>query len=360
MGKICITTLIKSQYRQLREWIDFHKLVGVDHFFLCQDVGSIMGFDLVRRLLADYIAEGTVTLYDARTLFSETAPYRSRPIARPFYDLVLRQLKAMADQGGYTWQICADVDDFFVPIAHGTLPRFLERFNPSEITGIMLSGKLFGFGNAEDIPLYNPESIVDSCRSVLFNKNEIKSISSIESSTGMHVHHPIGTKPLVNPEGKVTDFLKPVESYKLAFHAYYVQPSLERLNNMWLHASLYYADTKSANAQRARRDISVNRYTNNEWINWPNKDHFDPNVTSDEVINLYNLRKQGLLPPEPVIEPEPEVIVSAPEPETSSAEAETVPASETTETSESVPPAEQSSESESSEADTVEPASEPS
>jgi hypothetical protein len=297
--RICAVSLFKSLQRQLIEWLDYHFLVGIDHFYLCQDVSSNIEMRLSERLLEPYITDHRVTLYDARELFPNTVNLHYGKRQRPFYDLVLKQLRALRELNSYEWMICLDVDDFFVPKVHGTLPLFLEQFNSDEITGIMLNGMIFGSGNSDDISIFTPASVIETCQSYLMNKNYVKSIGSIKHSTFWHAHHPMGDKPLVNAEQKPTDFVNPIESYNVAFCAHYIQPSLESLNLKWQNANYPYSE--AVDAQRAERDIAMNRFLNNEWINYPQKDKFDPNIKSTVVLDLYNLRKQGLLP-EPVVE----------------------------------------------------------
>ncbi|MDR2117373.1 MAG: glycosyltransferase family 92 protein [Planctomycetaceae bacterium] len=311
MAKICAVALFKSCQRQLLEWIDYHTLVGIEHFYLCQDVSSNIEMRMSQRLLAPYIEEHRVTLYDARELFSSTVGQSYATRRRPFYDIVLHQLQTLQELNPYEWMTCLDIEDFLVPKVHGTLPLLLEQFDPDNITGVMFNGMAFGYGNSDDIPVFTPDSIIDSCRSYLINENCIKSIGSIKHSTYWHAHHPVGNKPLVNPEGKATDFVNPVASYTLAFFAHYLQPSLEVLNLKWQNANYPYPDGREH--QESRRNIVMNRFLNNEWVNYPKKNKFDPNVTSSAVVDLYELRKQGLLPEPPVPEPTPE---PAPEVET--------------------------------------------
>jgi hypothetical protein len=260
-----------------------------------------------------YIQDHRVTLYDARSLFPNTVNQSLATRQRPFYDLVLHQLQALKDLNPYEWMTCIDSDEFLVPKVHGTLPLFLEQFDPNEVTGIAFNGLMFGHGNTANIPALTADSVIESCQAVLTNEKSIKSIGSIAHSTYWHAHHPMGDKPLVNPEGHPTDFVKPVASYNVAFYAHYIQTSLESLNAKWQNANYPYPD--NTDELRALRDIAMNRFKNNEWINYPNKDKFDPAVTSTVVLDLYNLRKQGLLP-EPVVEPTVEPVVEQTEPVT--------------------------------------------
>jgi hypothetical protein len=298
---ICAATIFKSEHHSLLEWIDYHTLVGIDHFYICQDVCSDIEMAMTQRLLREHIISGLVTLYDARTLFPNTIGQSVDKRRRPFYDLVLTQLKVLQDLNKYDWMTCLGVNDFLVPKVHGTLPRLLESFDPNEITGVAFNCVQFGCGNSSDIPIYTPNSLIASSQSVLSNEATIASIGSIKHSIYWHVQHPVGDKPLVTPKGETTSYENITVSYDVAFFAHYIQPSLELLNAKWRDGDYPYPG--EAERRRSLRDIAMNRFTNNEWVNYPKKDKFDPNVKSTEVFDLYNLRKAGLLPEIPETPP---------------------------------------------------------
>jgi hypothetical protein len=245
--------------------------------------------EMSQRILEPYIREKRVTLYDARVLFPKTLKQSHSSRQRPFYDLVLKQLHALQDLNPYVWMTCLDSDEFLVPKAHGTLPKFLEHFDAEVITGIMLNGRLFGYGDSDAIPIFTPPSIIESCTAVLSNGRAIKSIGSVKHTAFWHAHHPMGDKMCVSPEGMATDFENPVASYDIAYYAHYIQPSLEALNAKWQNAN--YPFSEDNDNQRSRRDIAMNRFTNNKWINFPNEDKFDPTITSTDVCDLFNRQK---------------------------------------------------------------------
>ena len=60
MRYICVCAIFRDEADYLEEWIEFHRLVGVERFFL-YDNGSTDGFGDV---LAPYVREGTVVLHD--------------------------------------------------------------------------------------------------------------------------------------------------------------------------------------------------------------------------------------------------------------------------------------------------------
>ena len=58
--KLAVTAIIKNESRYLSEWIDYHLLVGIEHFYLYNN-GST---DSTAEVLKPYIESGTVSLID--------------------------------------------------------------------------------------------------------------------------------------------------------------------------------------------------------------------------------------------------------------------------------------------------------
>ena len=57
---LSVCAIYRNESRYLREWIEFHRLVGVERFFLYDNLSE----DDHRTILAPYVEEGTVTLHD--------------------------------------------------------------------------------------------------------------------------------------------------------------------------------------------------------------------------------------------------------------------------------------------------------
>jgi Glycosyltransferase family 92 len=58
---LSIGAIFKDEAEYLREWIEFHRLVGVEHFYLYDNESA----DDPERILAPYVDSGLVTLYQA-------------------------------------------------------------------------------------------------------------------------------------------------------------------------------------------------------------------------------------------------------------------------------------------------------
>ncbi len=56
--KVSIVAIIKNEADYLDEWINYHKLIGVDHFYIFNNEST----DNTKKILQKYVKEGTVTL----------------------------------------------------------------------------------------------------------------------------------------------------------------------------------------------------------------------------------------------------------------------------------------------------------
>lgn len=105
--ELSIAAIMKNEGPYLKEWLDFHILVGVEKFYL-YDNGST---DNTGEILKPYIERGIVDY----TFFPGRA--QQRPA---YYDVIRKH----ADDT--RWMALIDLDEFLVPVNHKTLPEFLR------------------------------------------------------------------------------------------------------------------------------------------------------------------------------------------------------------------------------------------
>jgi hypothetical protein len=118
--------IFRNEARYLAEWIDFHRLVGVDRFFL-YDNGSE---DRPLEVLAPYLAEGSVELRPWPTPFHLRA-------ARLAYADCLERVRGKA-----RWLTCIDIDEFLFAPSEWTLIPTLRRFE--EFPGVVVRWQVYG------------------------------------------------------------------------------------------------------------------------------------------------------------------------------------------------------------------------
>ncbi len=117
MYYLSLCCLIKDENVYLREWLDYHRLIGVEHFFI-YDNGSQVS---VRETLAPEVAQGWVTVVDI--------PGRGPQL--PAYAHCLRQWGSSSRWIGFI-----DTDEFIVPKTTSDMRAFLAPYEPYGGLGI--------------------------------------------------------------------------------------------------------------------------------------------------------------------------------------------------------------------------------
>jgi hypothetical protein len=118
--------IFRNEAPYLAEWIDFHRLVGVERFFLYDNASD----DESRQVLAPYLAEGSVELRSWPT------PFRLHA-ARLAYEDCLERVR-----GKVRWLTCIDLDEFLFAPAEPTLLPTLQRFE--EFPGVVVRWQNYG------------------------------------------------------------------------------------------------------------------------------------------------------------------------------------------------------------------------
>lgn len=138
--QVAICALFQNEGRFLREWIEYHLLIGVDHFYLFDNLST----DHFRTVLEPYIAEGIVELFDW--------PYQEATVNDwvcnvqcTCYNKILQERAFEA-----AWIACIDIDEFIVMTEQTDLKEFLLDYQ--HYAGLCINWQLFGTSNIQRIP----------------------------------------------------------------------------------------------------------------------------------------------------------------------------------------------------------------
>lgn len=125
---LAMCAIAKNEGRYLQEWIEYHKLMGVEKFYLYDNEST----DDTRAVLQPYIDNGLV--------------------AYTFYPGMKMQLKAYKDcvrkhkrQAQYIAFL--DIDEFIVPVKHNTIPEYMESLG--KFTSVQINWMVYGSGGAK-------------------------------------------------------------------------------------------------------------------------------------------------------------------------------------------------------------------
>jgi Glycosyltransferase family 92 len=128
-----VCTIYRDQADALAEWIEFHRLVGAERFFLYDNFSS----DTHREILAPYLEEGTVVLHEWPVEF---------PLAiTTAFDHCIKE-----HCGESRWIAFLDIDEFLFSPTYEPVAKLLTEFE--EWPGVGVNWALFGSSGHRSSP----------------------------------------------------------------------------------------------------------------------------------------------------------------------------------------------------------------
>lgn len=145
---LSICTLFNNEAPYLDEWIEYHHLLGVDHFYLYNS-GST---DNYKETLLPYIQKGMVTLVEwpAPHLKKDEEAIWALSSQIPAYENALK-LRAEHET---KWLVFLDVNEFIVPALADSLPTILEAYGDK--AGVTLCSDCYDGGSKKHL-------MIESC-----------------------------------------------------------------------------------------------------------------------------------------------------------------------------------------------------
>ena len=107
---VSICAIFRDEAAYLKEWIEFHIIAGIEHFYLYNNFSE----DNYKEILQPYITRGIVTLKDWPVKQGQYSAYKD------FFDNDAIESK---------WVALIDIDEFIVPDKMNTVKDFLNRFD---------------------------------------------------------------------------------------------------------------------------------------------------------------------------------------------------------------------------------------
>lgn len=106
---LSIAAILKNEAPYIKEWIEFHKLVGVERFYLYDNEST----DKVKEILAPYIEDGTVVYTYVKGTVKQMPVYQD---AVYHYKYSTR------------WMAFLDLDEYLFPVEKESLPDLLKDY----------------------------------------------------------------------------------------------------------------------------------------------------------------------------------------------------------------------------------------
>lgn len=120
---ISICGCFKNEARFFKEWIEYHQMIGVEHFYLYNNNSD----DNYQEVLQEYIDKGVVTLEQ----------YPEVPVQPGAYQHWYKTYRHETD-----WVTFLDMDEFYVPLKHDTLTGWLKTHDRYPL--LLVYWKMFG------------------------------------------------------------------------------------------------------------------------------------------------------------------------------------------------------------------------
>lgn len=136
---LTVAALFQNEGPYLKEWIEYHRLLGVDHFYLINNLST----DHYREVLEPYIAENLVELIDWPTATTHQKDFVKMQVA--VYSHILTTKKRET-----RWLALIDIDEFLLPRNGASLPQFLKGYE--SFGGLVINWQMFGTSNVKEIP----------------------------------------------------------------------------------------------------------------------------------------------------------------------------------------------------------------
>jgi len=140
--KLSVAAVVKNEADSLLEWIAYHRVVGVEHFFIANNEST----DGTKAILLELQEKGLVTLVNLRTP-------KSGNVQIPAYSVLLKAARATCDLLAFI-----DADEYLLPTdgSSSILPLLEERFNNDQVSALGLNWANFGSNNQ----LFQEEGLV--------------------------------------------------------------------------------------------------------------------------------------------------------------------------------------------------------
>lgn len=136
---ITIAAIFRNEARFLKEWIEFHKLIGVEHFYLFNHLST----DNYLEILEPYIKSGIVELQDITRDPSSLNEWNL--IQTSVYHTIAQQV-----QNEVEWIAFIDLDEFLYPVKEQNLKDLLQKYD--SYASLSVNWKIFGTNNIPKIP----------------------------------------------------------------------------------------------------------------------------------------------------------------------------------------------------------------
>lgn len=159
--------IVKNEAQYLKEWIEYHRIIGIEHFVIYDNEST----DNTRDLLNEYIQKGIV---------SYTLVKGAKQQMNCYEDAIARYRKITK------WMSFTDVDEFIYMHNSNSLSEFLENYRNS--AGIGINWNMFDSNEHETRP--NQGFVISNFTRCLLHKDDLSENRHIKTIVNPKlIHH---------------------------------------------------------------------------------------------------------------------------------------------------------------------------
>lgn len=136
---LAIASVFQNEARFLKEWIEYHKTVGVQHFYLFNNRST----DDFTSVLQPYVQNGEVELFDWPIKPKNIGEWNT--IQCNAFNEALKK----ASKAKYKWIACIDTDEYIVPKKHNSLVEMLKDYE--DFGALAINWQCFGHNNIQEV-----------------------------------------------------------------------------------------------------------------------------------------------------------------------------------------------------------------
>lgn len=173
---LAVTSVVKNEGPYLREWIEYHKIVGVERFYLYDNESD----DDTKKILEPYIKEGTVVYHH----LANHPITRKVPIVEAYNDAIYKYRDRVR------WMAVIDADEFIVPVEKNSIPEFLADYD--QYPGVVANWMCFDSNGHDKKPTAHGGLLTANFTRVRKEHNH--------NLGGMGIHKDTTVKSIVNPK----------------------------------------------------------------------------------------------------------------------------------------------------------------
>lgn len=154
---ICICAIFKDEARYLKEWIEYHRLVGADHIYLYNNFSVDNYLDVLKQ----YIEDGYVTLIEWPYELAQISAYQH------CYDNFGKETY---------WLMYIDLDEYVCPLYETNIKDWIKKFE--KYPSVIIYWLMFGTNGLVD---YDPNKLV--IEQYTCSWNSIRNVGKIALNT---------------------------------------------------------------------------------------------------------------------------------------------------------------------------------